>query len=84
MIWIVWFPLHCRIYRRYIRDLFMLAGGCLSLIAVGITFLGKILIDAHLYEAGGFLIMALALILAGSGAAAWLRNTARVWEESDG
>ncbi len=84
MVWVVWIVLHCWIYRRHIRDLFLLAEGCLSVIMVGIAFLGRVLFDSHLYEAGGFLIMALALIFAGSGAATWLRNTAQSWEADNG
>ena len=84
MVWVAWIILHCWIYRWHIRDLFLLSGGCLSFIVVGITLLGRALIDFHLYEAGSFLIMALALILAGSGAATWLRNTARSWENNHG
>ena len=82
-VWLVWTTLHCWVYRQQIRDLFMLAGGCLSLIIAGGTLLIRAMIKAHIVDAVAFLIMALLLVLAGSGAAAWLRNTARAWEAHD-
>lgn len=84
MVWVAWIILHCWIYRQYIRDLFLLAIGCLSVIVTGVAFLGRMLIDMRLYYGGGgYLMLALVLIVAGSGTAAWLRNTARSWEEGD-
>ncbi len=80
VIWFVWLVVHCWVYRQRIRDLFLLAGGCLSLIVVGSTVLIRAMIEGRVYDAVVFLIMALILVLAGSSAAAWLRNTAHTWE----
>jgi hypothetical protein len=57
----------------------MLTGGCLSAIIILMVFASKHLIRNH-FEAGGFFIMAFILLLAGSGAAIWLRHTAQKWE----
>ena len=84
MVWIVWIIVHCRIYRDHIRDLYMLAGGCLSLFVVGIAFLGRMIVKFRLYEAGGFSLMTVAMLLAGWGIAHWLRETLRSWEEENG
>jgi len=80
VVWIVWLAAHCWVYRQRIRDLFMLTGGCLSLLIVLVTFLGHHLIDYRL-SGFGFFVIALVLILGGSASAKWLKNTADAWEE---
>jgi hypothetical protein len=66
------------VYKKKRPDLFMLAGCCLSGIVALVTFLGRHLLDSG--EAGGFLILALAVIGLGAGAAVWLRNVHREWQ----
>lgn len=78
-VWIVWLLVHCWVYRQRIRDLFMLTGGCLSLLIVMMTFLVRIFHNLHSGVLGYFVI-ALALILGGSASAKWLKDTADVWE----
>lgn len=76
--WAIWMVVMVFVYRRQRPDLFMLAGCCLSGIVVLVTFLGRHLLDNG--EAGGFLILALAVIGLGAGAAVWLRNVHREWQ----
>ena len=80
VVWILWLLVHCWVYRQRIRDLFMLTGGCVSLLVVMVAFLGKNFLDYHTVALGFFLI-ALALLLVGSFAAKWLKNTADEWEK---
>lgn len=76
--WVIWMAVMVFVYKKKRPDLFMLAGCCLSGIVVLITFLGRHLLDNG--DAGGFLILALAVIGLGAGAAVWLRNVHREWQ----
>lgn len=60
------------VYRRRLRDLFMLSGLCLSLIIVMTACLGRVLL--HDDWAGSFLFIAMAVIVMSSIAAAWLKR----------
>lgn len=61
-------------YRRVRLDLFMLAGGVLSLIVAVATFLSDSIIDAG---SGSFLIIGLVVIGMAAGGAVWLKSVAR-------
>lgn len=76
--WVAWMAVMVFVYRRKRPDLFMLAGCCLSAIVVLVTFLGRHLLESG--GAGGFLVLALAVIGLGAGAAVWLRNVHREWQ----
>jgi len=69
-----WLALGYVVYRRAIPDLFMLAGGCLSIIAVVTTFLARHLLDDD--AAGGSLLIGLVVIGMAGAAAVWLRQVA--------
>jgi len=58
-------------YRVLAPDLFMLAGGCLSIIVVTTAFIGMRLLDGG--GEGGLLVIAFVVIGMAGGAAAWLR-----------
>ena len=61
---------------RYVRpDLFMLAGGVLSLVVAITVFLGEHLLDND--SAGGFLFVGLVVIGMSAGGAIWLKSVAR-------
>ncbi len=68
----LWLAAIYYVYRHWIADLFMLAAGCLSLILVVTSLLTRGLIEA--VEAGGFLLIALAVIGMSAGAAVWLKR----------
>lgn len=75
-IWLAWLAVLYWVYQRYVRDLFMLAGGCLSGIIAIVAFLLKFLGND---DVATFFILALAVIGLGSGAAVWLRQVHRGW-----
>lgn len=75
LIWITWLASVYLVYRKFKPDLFMLAGGALSVIVVVMSFMSKHMLY-HLVG-GGFLFMALLIIGMGTGAAVWLRNIQR-------
>ncbi|HXT69042.1 MAG TPA: DUF2157 domain-containing protein [Vicinamibacterales bacterium] len=67
-------------YRHFSRDLFVLAGGVLSVIVFVTALLGKTLLDHA--EAGGFLIIGVAVIGMSAAGAMWLRSVAA--EDAEG
>jgi uncharacterized membrane protein len=70
--WLVWICLFMWVYRRRCTDLFMLAGGCLSLIVVVITQLAMQIIETG--EEGTLLFLSVLIIAMGSGATYWLKQ----------
>ena len=72
--WLVWLALAFVVYRYRLRDLFVLAGGVLSVIVVLVAFLSKHLIDWD--EAGGFLVTGLIVIALSAAGGWWLRRVA--------
>lgn len=70
-----WLALIYAVYRWRVRDLLVLAGGCLSLIVVVTALLSKALIEGH-ETAGAFLVIALAVIAMGTVSGWWLKQTA--------
>lgn len=71
----LWLALLYGVYRRRIPDLFMLAGGVLSLIVAVTAWLADLLLDSG--AAGGFFIIAVAVIALSALAARWLRAVHR-------
>lgn len=61
-------------YRRIRPDVFMLAGGLLSLIVAVVAFLSHNLLGG---DAGGFLFIGLVVIGMSAGGAVWLKSAAR-------
>jgi uncharacterized membrane protein len=61
-------------YRTHLRDLFVLAGGALGVIVVITGALSRALLDS--FDAGGFLVIGVAVIGMSAGAAYWLRTIA--------
>jgi uncharacterized membrane protein len=72
LIWALWLVAMYYVYRKVKLDLFMLAGCCLSTIAVTVSFFGKHMLKHG--DAGAFLFLALLVIAMGGGAAFWLKN----------
>jgi uncharacterized membrane protein len=62
-------------YVRFARDLFVVAGACLSAIAVFTTFLAVHLFKAA-HDAGGFLLLALLVIGMAAASGWWLKRLA--------
>ncbi len=72
LVWVIWLVSMYFIYRKIKPDLFMLAGCCLSVITVVVSFLGKHMLKSG--AAGSFLFLALLVIGMGAGAAFWLKK----------
>jgi uncharacterized membrane protein len=73
--WLAWLGCAYLVYRRRIQDIFVLAGGALSLIVVVATFLGERLLDHG--EGMAFLLIGLIVIGLSAAAGWWLRSIAR-------
>lgn len=72
----VWLASAYGAYRVLTRDLFVLAGGCLSVIVVVTAFLAKNILDSRA-KAGGFFFIALAVIAMAAASGWWLKQVAR-------
>jgi uncharacterized membrane protein len=72
--WLAWIGLVSFWYRRARLDLFMLAGGLLSLVVVVAAFLSEHVLDSG---SGGYLLVGLAVIAMSAGGAMWLNKLAR-------
>jgi len=68
----VWLAGFYFLYRHRIQDLFMLAGGCFSLIVVVTGLLARSLLEHA--DVGGFLFIAMVIIGMSSATAMWLRR----------
>lgn len=73
--WITWLAIMVVVYRRIRPDLFMLAGCCLSIIAVVFSFTINMMIAHSMLE--GLLLLALATVAMGAGAGLWLKKIHR-------
>lgn len=72
----IWVACAYGAYRVLMRDLFVLAGGCLSAIVVVTAFLARHLLNSRA-EAGGFLFIAMAVIAMAAASGWWLKQIAR-------
>lgn len=79
MVWILWIAAMVFVYRSKIRDLFMLAGCCLSGIVVVIAFLTERFLDNEPVYA--FLFLALLVVGLGTGSAFWLKKIHSEWQQ---
>jgi uncharacterized membrane protein len=72
----VWLACVYFAYRLWVHDLFVLAGGCLSIIVVVTALLTRAVIETDA-DAGGFLLIAFAVIGMAAAAGWWLKEVAR-------
>lgn len=72
--WLAWMVVAYVIYRRRVKDVFVLAGGVLSLIFVVAALLGKAL---RFSDAGAFLLTGLVVIAMSAAGGWWLRQIAQ-------
>jgi uncharacterized membrane protein len=73
--WLAWLGAAHYVYRRRIRDIFVLAGGVLSAIVVVASFLAKELVRGD--AAFGFLFVGVVVIGLSAAGGWWLKNVAR-------
>jgi uncharacterized membrane protein len=71
----LWLAAGYAAYRRQLPDLFMLAGGCLSVIVCATAFLGRHVLDDKM--AASFLMIGIAVVVMAGAAAVWLRAVGR-------
>ncbi|MCE9665650.1 DUF2157 domain-containing protein [Halomonas sp. M5N1S17] len=72
LVYPLWLATLYVVYRHWRPDLFMLAGGCLSVIVVVTTFFGRHLLWQG--GAGGFLFLSMAVLALGAMAVFWLKR----------
>jgi uncharacterized membrane protein len=71
--WLLWLAAAWVVYRHAVRDLFVLAGGVLSVIVVASAFFIK---HMPLHDAGSFLLIGLVVIALSAAGGWWLRQVA--------
>ncbi len=71
--WLAWLAAAWAVYRHRLKDLYVLAGGVLSVIVVVAVFLASRLFDA---DVGGFLLVALVVIGLSAAGGRWLKDVA--------
>ncbi|MEW6687494.1 MAG: DUF2157 domain-containing protein [Pseudomonadota bacterium] len=71
--WLAWVAAAYAAYRRRIRDLYVLAGGVLSIVVVVTTLLAK---QLRMHDAGAFLFIGLVVIGLSAAGGWWLRSIA--------
>ncbi len=76
-IWTIWLTTIFYLYRIVKRDLFMLAGCCLMLSIVVVSYASKLLLRSDTPSL--FLFLSLLVIALGTGSAIWLRKVHREW-----
>ncbi len=77
--WLAWIAAAYFFYRRFTKDLFVLAGGVLSTVVVIATFLGKTM---TFRESGSFLFIGLVVIGISAAGGWWLKQVAQEEGES--
>lgn len=70
----LWLAVLYGVYRYWQPDLFMLAGGSISLIAVVTLLLARVLLWEGDWQAGSLMLMAIAVLAMGAGTVVWLKR----------
>lgn len=81
LVWLAWLGAAYAVYRRRLKDVYVLAGGVLSAIVVVASFLSRHLLDRH-FEAGGLLLIGLVVIGMSAAGGYWLKQVAGEREAS--
>jgi uncharacterized membrane protein len=72
-LWIVWIAAAYFAYRHWVKDVYVLAGGVLSVIVVAATFVAK---QMHMRDAGAYLFLGLLVIGMSAAGGYWLKQVA--------
>ncbi|WP_235041515.1 DUF2157 domain-containing protein [Vreelandella profundi] len=73
----LWLAALYAVYRHWRPDLFMIAGGCISVIAVVTWLLARYLLWEGDWQEGSLMLMAVAVLAMGAGAVMWLKRLHR-------
>ncbi|OJA06924.1 DUF2157 domain-containing protein [Halomonas sp. QHL1] len=65
------------VYRYWWPDLFMIAGGCVSLITVTTLLLARVLLWEGDWQEGSLMLISIAVLAMGTGAVVWLKRLHR-------
>lgn len=74
-VYLVWLLVGFLVYRKYLKDLFVLAASVLSLIVSANALVGRMVL--HHSEAGGFLLVGLLIIASSAWGGIWLKKVAK-------
>jgi uncharacterized membrane protein len=80
-VWLAWLAAAHAVYRRRIKDVYVLAGGVLSAVVVVAALLGRLMSDVRA-EAGALLLIGLVVIGMSAAGGFWLKNVANEEKES--
>ncbi|OWV28777.1 DUF2157 domain-containing protein [Halomonas campaniensis] len=70
----LWLAVLYGVYRYWRPDLFMIAGGCISLLTVATLLLARMLLWEGDWQEGSLLLIAIAVLAMGAGAVVWLKR----------
>lgn len=73
-LYFLWLVALYGVYRYWRPDLFMLAGGCVSVITVTTLLLARLLLWEGDWQAGSLMLMAIVVLAMGAGAVVWLKR----------
>ena len=65
------------VYRFWRPELFMLAGGCISVISITTLLLARCLLWEGDWHVGSLMLIAIAVLMMGAGAVVWLKRLHR-------
>lgn len=77
IIYPLWLAALYSIYRYWRPELFMIAGGCVSLITVTTLLLARLLLWEGEWQEGSLLLITIAVLAMGAGAVVWLKRLHR-------
>ncbi|MGO2240706.1 MAG: DUF2157 domain-containing protein [Halomonas sp.] len=81
VIYPLWLAALYTVYRHWLPDLFMIAGGCVSVIAVVTWLLARYWLWEGEWQAGSLLLMTIVVLAMGTGAVVWLKRLHReTWQ----
>lgn len=77
MIYPLWLATLYGVYRYWRPELFMIAGGCVSLITVTTMLLARLMLWEDEWQEGSLLLITIAVLAMGAGAVVWLKRLHR-------
>jgi uncharacterized membrane protein len=72
-LWLAWIAAAYFVYRHWVKDVYVLAGGVLSVIVITATFVAK---QMHMRDAGAYLFLGLLVIGMSAAGGYWLKQVA--------